>query len=876
MYLQKTNFLDYKLQRIVNIMWTPGPSATLGKHNVYSYKHKQNNLKVLLCPVDGAAVTAYMRAVNAGSKDEAATTPMGAAHFIEHMSFRIDSGKIWSLASKGDVINAETNMDSTRFYVVHLPEQTPQTIAIDATRFQSAAVPSDKVPVEMNAVLNELERGERAGNKMFKTTSSVAILEHPYHHSTIGTKTDVKRTTAADMEHFRAKYYVPDNTTLIFVGAMDPAAILQHVDTHFGQLKKGPTEERILTQEPPQLGMRTVNLNIPAPCPMICMAFRAPSGSKKESLILQCISQLLYHKGEGRAKELIADNTLHDVSTYSPRQFDPYLWFFHGTQETTSEVIRKKIEHRMLETLQTFITHKVSQQNLDNVKNSMMDEWNRSTESVQDIMNELGRGVSIGNWRDFQGKIDALHSITPDEISNTASTVFKKCNLTVTHVIPTKNTDEVAKTTDMPMVSQAISPDISQLASTQTKTQWSVKKITSMTNLIHAPKANYVRAVLSARFSPAEHDTASLLVAVMGNAGKNTQKNTSELMALHAERNFTHDHEFIHMYMEMPIVNNTLKKASTLMFQKEWLNTNFSDQDIQLQKRHMMSELQSKHADQSYQVKKEFITQLFEKTQYNIPIKARIQRIQNLSTTQLKDFHKRVILNKNSTYVTMTTPSIESAAILGDILPLHSSPPTTTLQWTSKARRANVVHKQLPGFGSASIMVGQTLPKSMSGKEKIAMQIASSILGGGMTGRLMHIVREQKGLGTYGIYSAIQSVSRTSDFIFCIQATFSPDSLKEGMQCTKEIVREWQQAGVTPKELQNAKERMTGSRIIAMDEVDQLSSTALKYILEKRNPVEEMEKITQCVQELTLQEVNQILHKYIDPDTFTEVIVGPV
>ena len=151
-------------------MWRPGPSATLQQNTVYSYQHQNNNLTVLLCPVPGSSVTAYMRAVKAGSKDEAATTPMGAAHFIEHMSFRIQNGKIWSLASKGDVINAETNMDSTRFYVVHLPEQTEETIQIDAERFQTAAVPADKVPVEMKAVLNELERGEKAGNKMFRTT----------------------------------------------------------------------------------------------------------------------------------------------------------------------------------------------------------------------------------------------------------------------------------------------------------------------------------------------------------------------------------------------------------------------------------------------------------------------------------------------------------------------------------------------------------------------------------------------------------------------------------------------------------------------------------------------------------------------------------
>ena len=55
----------------------------------------------------------------------------------------------------------------------------------------------------------------------------------------------------------------------------------------------------------------------------------------------------------------------------------------------------------MFEVLQSFITHKVDQGTLTQVKNSMADDWNRSTESVQDIMNEIGRSVLMGNWKDF-------------------------------------------------------------------------------------------------------------------------------------------------------------------------------------------------------------------------------------------------------------------------------------------------------------------------------------------------------------------------------------------------------------------------------------------------------------------------------------------
>ena len=229
----------------------------------------------------GTGVCAYMRTVHAGCKEEAACAPLGAAHFIEHMSFRIQNGKIWSLASKGDVINAETNMDSTRFYVVHLPEQTEQTIEIDAARFKETAVPVDKVDVERHAVINELERGEQAGNKMFHTTGAVSILSHPYHGSPIGTRTCVNQTKAYHMQQFRERYYVPNNTTLIFSGEFSPEKILKWVKQHFGDMVPGQNCHAIHTQEPAQTGRRLVELEMDAPCPMLCMAFRQPKETQR-------------------------------------------------------------------------------------------------------------------------------------------------------------------------------------------------------------------------------------------------------------------------------------------------------------------------------------------------------------------------------------------------------------------------------------------------------------------------------------------------------------------------------------------------------------------------------------------------------------------
>lgn len=854
--------------------WTPSVSINISGQPVYSYTHNDNKLTLLLCPVQDSKVCAYMRVIHAGSKDEDACVPTGAAHFIEHMSFRIQKGKIWSLASKGDVINAETNMDSTRFYVVHLPEQTSETIRIDSERYKQTAVPADKVPIERHAVLNELERGEQAGNLMFHTTSSVAELDGGYHHSTIGLRKDVDNTVAEDMEHFRSKYYVPANTTLIFCGSFDPQQIMSKVHEHFGSIPAGKKNETVVSPLKPQIGKRSIELRTHAPCGMICMAFHQPNATTKESIALQCIQMMTWYNEQGQAKPLLEKGILHDVSVYAPRQKNNYLWFFHGTLGRTSPQIRQTAEEAMLNTLQWFGFKKVSNKRLNIIKVALKDGWARDTESVMDIMNELGRSASIGDWTDYAKRHQALESITIDDIQNIAKSVFKQDNMTVTHVIPSDEVPTPLQTRPLTLENNNISPMVFENASKKTA-PWTIQPVSPSTNIIHVPRAKYVRAIVSSRFSPAQHDMASLFVSNMGNGCSEHESPTSTLMSMHSERSFTHDHEYIHLSMAMPDTSKTLQQAGNLMFHGEWLKPTFSTKFINLQKKHMIAELRSKSQDQSFQLKSHFIRKLFEQTIYNEPIESRIRRIQNISGYDLQQFHSKWI-KPACAYVTIMAPAIENASRLVSVLSTNTTPPReSTLKWTSKPRKASITHKVLPGYGSFMVAMGQTIRVESHSDDEIALKCAIEILGGGMTARLMHTVREQKGLGTYGLYAVLQKVSPKTDHILCVQGTFSPESVQEGLECTRQLVSQWNTQGVTPQEVEDAKQRMVGKQLISSDNIDQLHSSILNSILEKREPQDAYHQYTEQVHALTTEKVNQVLAKYIDTTKLTETIIGP-
>ena len=852
---------------IIKKMWKSGESISVSGNSVFEYTHKKNDLRVLLCPILGTNSCSYMRVVHAGSKDEVGISKSGAAHFLEHMSFRIDDGKIWELAAKGDQINANTNLDSTKFFVIHLPGQTEDVLKIDAHRFSNHSVPEDKISVEMQAVKNELlQKHTRTGPRMFAAVTAMAFTAHPYMRQTIGEISDVENSKANEFDNYRDHFYVPNNATLIFTGNFNPQTVLQYVHKYFGNMPKGINCNPVHCPEPAQNGLRISELNISAPCHMLCLAFHTPNGRTKDFLTLKIIANLLWKNRSGRGKQLLTSNILHDIGVYCPKQHDPFLFFFHGTMGGPNP----SAPHEMLEILQTFSTVPVNEIDLNNGKRQMVDEWDRSTESPSDIMNAIANGVSIGNWTDVSDRHHILSSITKHDLMRVASTVFRKDNMTITSVMPSSETESqsLPVKVDTPIHRLKAPASLDIRVESEPKANRSMHKIGKTTNVLLSHQAKYARASISARFDPKYSDIASLFVK---NSGERKQQ---QLYNLHSNRNFASDHEFVHLNMELPLDIGKLKQAASLITSTDWKSPHFDEQQIEIIKRQMISEMRTLDQDQAFMTKSTFVKGLFSNTVYNIPITRRIETLERVSADHMKQFHRKWIIGGDNTIVTIVSPTVEIGQKLAKILPTSSQRPVSTMSWKSLPRKPMQNHISLKGYGSIAIMIGQTISIKADNPASVALECASEIFGGGMTGRLMHIVREQKGLGTYGIYSELKSVNSRTDKIFVISGSFSPDSFDAGMQCTKELLADFCQNGITEKELEFAKSRMVGNRKILRDDVTELKQACIDEIISGKEPFASFELFDRRVGELTVSLVNNAITTFLDCTKMIEISCG--
>jgi predicted Zn-dependent peptidase len=64
-------------------------------------------------------------------------------------------------------------------------------------------------------------------------------VDHPFHHSLIGSMTDLDAASLDDIAHFFATYYTPDNAVLSIAGDLDRDEARTMVERHFGPIPRG-------------------------------------------------------------------------------------------------------------------------------------------------------------------------------------------------------------------------------------------------------------------------------------------------------------------------------------------------------------------------------------------------------------------------------------------------------------------------------------------------------------------------------------------------------------------------------------------------------------------------------------------------------------
>ncbi len=293
-----------------------------------------NGLTILIRESHEIPKVSFQIWYNVGSKDEL-LGEKGIAHLIEHMIF-----KGTSMLSESDIntlvhklsgnCNAFTSYDYTG-YLFNFPTQHWQeAFPIVADCMTNCLFKDDMLNSEMKAVIQELKMNKDQYERyLLEEMIGMIFPDHPYHYPIIGYKQDLWSVAGKNLLDFYKKHYKPNNATLVIVGDVKVAEVVELANKYFGSIEKDPEytkKEHFFHRD---IASKSLTIYRDVAQPTLAYAFVIPGATEKKDTALDIFEWVL---GKGKSsrlyKKLVNDTQLAtSIATGSWGLFDHGFFF---------------------------------------------------------------------------------------------------------------------------------------------------------------------------------------------------------------------------------------------------------------------------------------------------------------------------------------------------------------------------------------------------------------------------------------------------------------------------------------------------------------------------------------------------------------------
>jgi zinc protease len=142
--------------------------------------------------------------------------------------------------------------------------------------------------------------------------------------------------------------------------------------------------------------------------------------------------------------------------------------------------------------------------------------------------------------------------------------------------------------------------------------------------------------------------------------------------------------------------------------------------------------------------------------------------------------------------------------------------------------------------------------------------------GGGFSSRLMHEVREKRGLA-YGVYSYLSVRDEAALYLGGVQT--ANERMAESLEVIKAEWARMAAEGVTVDELNRAKRYLTGVFPLRFDSNAKIANY-LVFIQEEDLGIDYLDRRNSLIEAVTLEDVNRVAARLLKPENLSIVVVG--
>ncbi len=408
------------------------------------FRLRSNGLRVLLLANRVAPVLTFAVVYHVGSRNEA-VGHTGSTHLLEHLMFKgtpeFDRAKGTAVAAVlealGARFNATTWFDRTNYYETIPSDELETALAIEASRMRGALLrDEDRVP-EMTVVRNEFERGENSPFQvLYKHSFATAFREHPYHHPTIGWKTDIEGVSTARLREFYDTFYYPNNATAMLIGDFEEADGLAAIGRHFGALPPSPQPiPDVYTVEPPQEGERRFIVRRAGQVAWCGLSWRTVEARHADTPALAVLGNILGGGITGRLHQALVEKSLAlSVTVVAWQLRDPALFSVFAPVRPGVEL--SEVETTIRREIARVASDSVTEAECEKARTQIEAEVIYDRDSTDQIAASLSEAIAVADWEWYADYPAAIRRVTAADVRRVAQTYLHDDALTVGSYIP--------------------------------------------------------------------------------------------------------------------------------------------------------------------------------------------------------------------------------------------------------------------------------------------------------------------------------------------------------------------------------------------------------------------------------------------------------
>ncbi|HHH50021.1 MAG TPA: insulinase family protein, partial [Saprospiraceae bacterium] len=440
-----------------------------------------NGLQVILHQDDSDPIISLAILFHVGSNREKPGRT-GFAHFFEHMLFQnsenVGKGNFFKkIEEMGGTLNGGTWNDGTVYYEVVPKDALERVLWMESDRmgFMINTVTEPVLENEKEVVKNE--KRQRVDNQPYGHTGYVVDkalypTDHPYNWQVIGSLEDLENATIDDVKEFYAKWYGPNNATLVLAGDFKSAEAKELIEKYFGELKARGEDSAITPR--PAVVEHTVKLmhedNF-AELPELRMTFPAVEDGHPDSYALEYLGELLSNgKRAPLYKEIVEKQKLA-----SDRQTNA----FNATREMAGNFVFRirandgvnlnDVEAAVFTALKNFETDGIDDRDMSRIKNAQETNFYSGISGILSKSFQLAQFNTFrGNPGELQNEIKKILAVSKDDVMRVYKKYIKDKNYVATSFVPKGKTDlaltgsTVAEVVEEPVVQGAEPPALSE------------------------------------------------------------------------------------------------------------------------------------------------------------------------------------------------------------------------------------------------------------------------------------------------------------------------------------------------------------------------------------------------------------------------------